>query len=423
MARIPTYHADTNVSDLDRIIGTDGDSKDLTTKNFFLGDIAEYVIDKFIHPEGSDYSIPCFTQGGTRITNSIISQDIAPLGGSITIAGNTTINKDLAVLGKSNLVEDVICSSNLDIVKELDVVGATTLRSSLVAQNAMFKEKVIMEKELEVYGDTNIYSPLIVHEQLWVRGVAEFEDSVKIDDQLTVNDTSDFKDSIFVEGNVRATGELVVAGVSTLEDTVSVSGDLNVLQNINVQNGDITLGNGGQVKEVNDPTAPQDAVTLNYLNNHTKFANLIVLNGLVNNIASQSGGYDYMEWVSNVTGPSQIPIFKTGNDLILRSVTWAFMGQQPLAIQPGEKIDFAIGVVKQGVSADITNYTELSSLFSLTAIDSGTFPHGMENDFKGKIAFFAGQHLAVVGTEAGTITPIDGELSISLTFEIVELQQ
>ena len=60
MARIPTYHAYTNVSDLDRIIGTDGDSPDLTTKNFFLGDIASYVIDKFIEPDGSDYYLPVF---------------------------------------------------------------------------------------------------------------------------------------------------------------------------------------------------------------------------------------------------------------------------------------------------------------------------------------------------------------------------
>jgi len=50
MARIPTYQKDTHISDLDRIIGTDGDTNELVTKNFFLGDIAEYVIDKFIDP-------------------------------------------------------------------------------------------------------------------------------------------------------------------------------------------------------------------------------------------------------------------------------------------------------------------------------------------------------------------------------------
>lgn len=37
MARIPTYQKDTHISDLDRIIGTDGDTNELATKNFFLG--------------------------------------------------------------------------------------------------------------------------------------------------------------------------------------------------------------------------------------------------------------------------------------------------------------------------------------------------------------------------------------------------
>ena len=423
MARIPTYHADTNVSDLDRIIGTDGDSPDLTTKNFFLGDIASYVIDKFIEPDGSDYYLPVFRAEGTRITNSIISQDIAPLGGAITVAGNTTINKDLAVLGKSTLVGDVVCSNNLDIGNELDVAGATTLRSSLVAENAEFKQQVIMRDKLDVYGRTNIYSPLIVHEQLTVRDVAEFQDRVTIQDQLLVEDDATFEQSIDVKGKIRGQDEISIDGAGSFGGTVSVDGELNVLEAISLQNGDMTLNYGGQIKKVNDPTAGQDVVTLNYLRNYTKFGNFIVLNGLVNNIASQGSGYDYMEWTSNVTGPTQIPIFKTGNDLRLISVTWAFMGGQALSIQPGESIDFGIGVVKQGVSSDITNYTEDKKLFSITDVDNGTFPHGIVKFDEQKALWYRGEHLAVVGTEAGAITPIDGELALSFTFEIVEIEQ
>ena len=79
MARIPTYQKDTYISDLDRIIGTDGDTNELVTKNFFLGDIAEYVIDKFIDPDAVSFTIPVLrdTQdtlgsNATRITGSII---------------------------------------------------------------------------------------------------------------------------------------------------------------------------------------------------------------------------------------------------------------------------------------------------------------------------------------------------------------
>ena len=78
MARIPTYQKDIYISDLDRLIGTDGDTNEYATKNFFLGDIATYVIDKFIDPDATDFKIPVFNQEGTRITGSIMSQDSSP---------------------------------------------------------------------------------------------------------------------------------------------------------------------------------------------------------------------------------------------------------------------------------------------------------------------------------------------------------
>lgn len=101
MARIPTYQKDTYISDLDRIIGTDGDTNELVTKNFFLGDIAEYVIDKFIDPDAVSFTIPVLrdTQdtlgsNATRITGSIIKQDSYPTGSLITIAGDLTLERD-----------------------------------------------------------------------------------------------------------------------------------------------------------------------------------------------------------------------------------------------------------------------------------------------------------------------------------------
>ena len=101
MARIPTYQKDIYISDLDRIIGTDGDTNELVTKNFFLGDIAEYVIDKFIDPDAVSFTIPVLrdTQdtlgsNATRITGSIIKQDSYPTGSLITIAGDLTLERD-----------------------------------------------------------------------------------------------------------------------------------------------------------------------------------------------------------------------------------------------------------------------------------------------------------------------------------------
>jgi hypothetical protein len=101
MARIPTYQKDVNISDLDSFLGTDGDSNELTTKNFHLGDVANYVIDKLIDPDATDFQIPVFNQSGNRITGSIMSQDSSLSNGvagtKITIAGNTTTTGNVKI--------------------------------------------------------------------------------------------------------------------------------------------------------------------------------------------------------------------------------------------------------------------------------------------------------------------------------------
>jgi hypothetical protein len=106
MARIPTYKRDLNISDLDSFLGTDGDSNELTTKNFHLGDVANYIIDKFIDPDAVSFTIPVLrdTQdtlgaNATRITGSIMSQDINPDGTKITIAGLLQVDKEAKIKG------------------------------------------------------------------------------------------------------------------------------------------------------------------------------------------------------------------------------------------------------------------------------------------------------------------------------------
>ena len=130
MARIPTYQKDIHISDLDRIIGTDGDTNELVTKNFFLGDIAEYVIDKFIDPDAVSFTIPVFrdTQdtlgsNATRITGSIMSQDVNPDGTKITIAGLLQVDKEAKIKGR--LTEGVAESGQLILNSSLNATGIT----------------------------------------------------------------------------------------------------------------------------------------------------------------------------------------------------------------------------------------------------------------------------------------------------------
>ena len=97
MARIITYEDDPNISDLDRLIGSDGNDYNIT-KNFTLLGIAEYVIDVFVNPDATDFHIPVFNSNGTRITDSIMHQDSSPSNGVpgtiITVDGDFCVVKN-----------------------------------------------------------------------------------------------------------------------------------------------------------------------------------------------------------------------------------------------------------------------------------------------------------------------------------------
>ena len=110
MARIPTYELDQVFDDNDLLLGTDGATSALTTKNFSLAGLAEYVIDKLIDPDATSFCIPVFrdpadTQGAnaTRITSSIIQQNTYPNGSNISISGTLDAIKKIQVKGNGSV--------------------------------------------------------------------------------------------------------------------------------------------------------------------------------------------------------------------------------------------------------------------------------------------------------------------------------
>lgn len=142
-----------------------------------------------------------------------------------------------------------------------------------------------------------------------------------------------------------------------------------------------------------------------------------VFNGLVNNLGSQgSGGYDFMEWTSNVTGPTQIPLIRATDRLRLEYVSWVWTGETPISLSPGESVTFSIGTIANNLQAIIGNYVPKTDIFQIDSTDSGTFVSGQVDVSSFNIDFAQSENLAVIGEEAGTITPNDGELAISLKF-------
>ena len=142
-----------------------------------------------------------------------------------------------------------------------------------------------------------------------------------------------------------------------------------------------------------------------------------IINGLINNLASAgSGGYDFMEWVSNITSSTQIPVMKIPTAMTLRSVGYTWMGDTALSIGLGEFVTFTIGTIPSGSNPVIANYTSALQIFELDVLDNGTYANGVVSGLSQ--LFNVGDVIAVVGQETGTVTPNSGELSITLEFEI-----
>ena len=65
-------------TDLLIISRTPTDPDEISNYSVNMSSVADYVIDRFINPNATDFQIPVFNQVGNRITGSIMSQDSSP---------------------------------------------------------------------------------------------------------------------------------------------------------------------------------------------------------------------------------------------------------------------------------------------------------------------------------------------------------
>jgi hypothetical protein len=146
-----------------------------------------------------------------------------------------------------------------------------------------------------------------------------------------------------------------------------------------------------------------------------------VVNGMINNLGSQSAtpiGYDFMQWVSNVTPDTQIPLMRTLRKYQLMQVSWIYTGSSALNFNSStDKFEFDLVSIPDNSSSQISNATVIDTLFELDSSDNGTFP-GKQADLANQ-AIIIPQYtnLGVVCRETGSVTPTDGELGLSFLFQ------
>jgi len=181
------------------------------------------------------------------------------------------------------------------------------------------------------------------------------------------------------------------------------------------------------VSEVNG--TPSDVTKNIQVKSIIDLAGTAIITGMINNFASQgSGGYDFMEWTSNVTPDTQIPLFKVPCDMQLQKVGWIWCGAAPLTITGTDNITISIGQIPDdplmpgsGQDAVIGNYVEDHKIVTFDNTNDGTRPSGIKDFTSSQTAYNLqqGDNLAVVATEVGTIMPMDGELSLSFYFRLI----
>lgn len=146
-----------------------------------------------------------------------------------------------------------------------------------------------------------------------------------------------------------------------------------------------------------------------------------VVNGMINNLGSQSAtpvGYDFMQWVSNVTPDTQIPLMRTLRKYQLMQVSWIFTGNAPLNFNsPTDKFKFDLISIPDNSSSQISNSTTIDTLFEFDSSDNGTFPGGQVDLANQAIIIDQYTNLGLVCKESGSVTPTDGELGLSFLFQ------
>lgn len=260
MARIPTYQKDANISDNDFILGSDGDNNELATKNFYLGAIAEFAIDKLIDPNATQSYIPVFrntvnTQGAdaTRITNSIMTQDTYPTGTKISITGDLyvsndgEINNDFVIGNDLSVGNDASITADLSVQGEiqggtLDINGSGSIGTDLSVSNSLNVQGETTTRGLTVDNDATISGKLVMEDNI---NMTQNGRIINLEDPIDAQDaaTKAYVDALD-QGDVTGTGTTNTLPVWT-------DGPNGILSNSSISQ---VLDGGNNVKEINIAT-------------------------------------------------------------------------------------------------------------------------------------------------------------------------
>ena len=169
---------------------------------------------------------------------------------------------------------------------------------------------------------------------------------------------------------------------------------------------------------VESASVSADAITIAGLPVHAR--RTIVITGMFNNIFSQTGGVDFLEWTSNTAPTGTVPSLLLPFDCTLISMSCRWCADAPVVFNSASdswKID--IGRIADSAETNLANWTSLTADAGLQTWDSsddGTHPSKISENLN--VTLSKGWSIAVIGFETSVITPTNGEAQVCMVFEM-----
>ena len=167
------------------------------------------------------------------------------------LSGNTTIEKDLEVLGNSNIHGNGRYGGDLTVKGDSNLEGNTHVYQNLqVDGDTNISGNTTIEKDLTVKGDSNLEGNAHVYQNLQVDGDTNISGNTTIEKNLTVEGDSNLKGDAHIytnlSGNTTIEKDLEVLGNSNIHGNGRYGGDLTVEGDSNLK-GNAHVGKNLQV--------------------------------------------------------------------------------------------------------------------------------------------------------------------------------
>ena len=202
------------------------------------------------------------------ITNLDVGSDLKVAGdltitGSTILSGNVLLENDLEVQGTTQLSDvsliDLDVSNDLRIAGDLTVTGSTILSGNVLMENDLdVLGSLVVQTDADVQGMATLADAVVLGD-LEVQGNVDVKQNLYVTGTLDVLSTTRLLGDALMEGDLTVEGDLIITGSTTLVAPLTtltdatVGGNLEVLGDVNVPDGSITIGDEIGIINVGDP--------------------------------------------------------------------------------------------------------------------------------------------------------------------------